>query len=49
MVDAGLQVNLEIKQEMYDLRRKGYFGDGFWSAGTRECLSASRVFNRTSC
>ncbi len=30
-----MQVNLEIKNEMYALRRKGYFGDGFWSQGTR--------------
>lgn len=32
------QVNGEIKQEMFELRRRNYFGDGFWSAGTRECV-----------
>lgn len=31
-------MNLEIKREMQELRRRAYFGDGFWSAGTRELL-----------
>lgn len=32
------KVNAEIKQELRELRRAGYFGDGFWSAGRSQSL-----------